>query len=328
MPIEQRAAADAAGVDGRAHVGGLADRQDAADAGACALQDDVAIVADGELQSLPFAVFDDAATTRVYAYLPSIGTLRGLRALRAPAALAEGVAIIRRSRVPRRRRATWRHADESARGSADTLVLRAASEAGIANLPRLPHTRDEAKAIAALAERQRARGLALDFAANRAAAIGADVERLRHRAFRDARAAQCAASGVVRASCCRCMTRTVAPRMVSCASTTSTICTCRPISSCSASANRRSARASAAKARRISRARFSMRARRASSRASGRSTIARASRSCVRFTPRCCERGHRSAAGTRRGAEARCAPDPRWQAPYYWSGYMLEGDWR
>ncbi len=54
----------------------------------------------------------------------------------------------------------------------NTLLLRAATEAGIANLPRLPHTRDEAEAIAALADRN-ASWLALDFAANRDAAVGA-----------------------------------------------------------------------------------------------------------------------------------------------------------
>ena len=27
-------------------------------------------------------------------------------------------------------------------------------------------------------------------------------------------------------------------------------------------------------------------------------------------------------------AQQKLAANPRWRAPYYWSGYVLEGDWR
>jgi CHAT domain-containing protein len=51
-------------------------------------------------------------------------------------------------------------------------VLRAASEAGVTDLARLPHSREEAQTIAALAD-PRASWTALDFAANRSAALAA-----------------------------------------------------------------------------------------------------------------------------------------------------------
>ncbi len=108
---------------------------------------------------------------RAYIYLPSLGTLRGLRALPRSSAPPKTLAIIADP--------VFRADDERLVGhaapapeSADALLLRAATEAGIANLPRLPHTRDEATAIAAFADRD-ASWIALDFAANRAAALGA-----------------------------------------------------------------------------------------------------------------------------------------------------------
>lgn len=57
--------------------------------------------------------------------------------------------------------------------SAQPTVLRAASEAGVGELARLSHSREEARMIAALAD-PRASWLALDFAANRQAALGAN----------------------------------------------------------------------------------------------------------------------------------------------------------
>jgi CHAT domain-containing protein len=128
---------------------------------------DVAIVADGELQSLPFAL---VGADVAHVYLPSIGTLRGLRALDRPRVAGNRVAILADP--------VFRADDERLGGRAaseapsSTLLLRAATEAGIANLPRLPRTRDEAEAIASLADRN-ASWLALDFAANRDAAVGA-----------------------------------------------------------------------------------------------------------------------------------------------------------
>jgi CHAT domain-containing protein len=166
IPIEQRAAADAAGIESaRTAAATLGDEILLPEARAL-LRHDVAIVADGELQSLPFAVLGDNLAP---VYLPSIGTLRGLRALDRPAAASNRVAILADP--------VFRADDERLGGRAasepasSTLLLRAATEAGIANLPRLPRTRDEAAAIAALADHD-ASWVALDFAANRDAALG------------------------------------------------------------------------------------------------------------------------------------------------------------
>lgn len=168
IPIEQRAAADAAGVEAvRASAASLAG-EILPPAARALLPHEIAIVADGELQSLPFAVFgNDAAEV----YLPSIGTLRGLRARERTTVAPNRVAILADPvfRADDERLGGRAAKDEHA---ADTLLLRAASEAGIANLPRLTHTRDEAEAIAALADRD-ASWVALDFAANRDAAVGA-----------------------------------------------------------------------------------------------------------------------------------------------------------
>ncbi len=174
--IEQRAAAEGAGLDAtRAAAASLAAAILPADARRL-FGNDVALVADGELLTLPFAVFDDAASPRAYAYLPSLGTLRGLRALTRSPAAEKAIAIIADPVFRADDERLKAHADAAKRETSDALVLRAASEAGIANLPRLPHTRDEAEAIAKLADRG-ASWVALDFAANRAAAIGADWKR-------------------------------------------------------------------------------------------------------------------------------------------------------
>jgi CHAT domain-containing protein len=175
MPIEQRAAAEAAGLEAtRAAAASLATMILPDDAPRL-LGDDVALVGDGELLTLPFAVFDGAASPRAYAYLPSLGTLRGLRALPRSPAPEKAIAIIAdpvfRADDERLKSRAAMKADAS-----DTLVLRAANEAGIANLPRLPHTRDEADAIAKLADRD-ASWVALDFSANRGAVIDADWKR-------------------------------------------------------------------------------------------------------------------------------------------------------
>jgi tetratricopeptide (TPR) repeat protein len=185
MPIEQRAAYDAAGLEAvHTSAAALADEIFPSQARAL-LHRDVAVVADGELQGLPFAIFDDTRVdgvlgdaekaARAYAYLPSIGTLRALRALPRSTASPKTVAIIAdpvfRADDERLQRRTI-----ASVAPADTLLLRAAGEAGIANLPRLPYTREEAEAIAALADRD-ASWVALDFAASRAAALGATWKR-------------------------------------------------------------------------------------------------------------------------------------------------------
>ncbi len=171
-PIEQRVTDEAAGIEaGHGAAVALAGMIVPAEARAL-LQRDVAVVADGELLALPFSILDDGDATHAYAYLPSLGTLRGLRALPRSTAPPKTLAIIADPVFRSDDERLGGHASPSA-DSADTLLLRAASEAGIANLPRLPHTREEATAIAALADRG-ASWVALDFAANRAAAIGAD----------------------------------------------------------------------------------------------------------------------------------------------------------
>lgn len=176
MPIERRAEHDAAAAAAvRAAADALA-RQILPDAVRPLLAGNVAVVADGALQSIPFAVLaGDAPAPQspsvAWAYLPSLGALRGLRALpRAQAALANRVAVFadpvfRGDDV----RLGGRGNEDAA---VDALLLRAAAEAGIATLPRLPHTRDEARSIAALADRDGS-WIALDFAANRQAAVAA-----------------------------------------------------------------------------------------------------------------------------------------------------------
>ncbi len=177
LAIEARAAHDAAGIEAvAARARSLADAIVPTSARAM-LKRNVAIVSDGELQAMPFALFDptDTAAPRAYAYLPSIGTLRGLRALPRSTAAPKTVAIIADPVFRADDARLHEHATAPA-DTSDALVLRAASEAGIANLPRLPHTREEAEAIAALANHD-ASWLALDFAANRKAALDATWSR-------------------------------------------------------------------------------------------------------------------------------------------------------
>jgi len=174
--MEQWAAYDAAEIDAVGiGANALADQILPADVRA-SLRGDVAIVADGGLQALPFALLlgesrkADAAFV-AHVDLPSIGALRGLRALARSTASPKSLAIVADP--------VFRVDDPRLNGraaatpeSADALLLRAANEAGIATLSRLPHTRQEAEAIAALADRG-ASWIALDFAANRAAALDA-----------------------------------------------------------------------------------------------------------------------------------------------------------
>jgi CHAT domain-containing protein len=176
MPIEQRVASEAAGLDATHAAASSLAATILPDEARRLLGNEVALVADGELLTLPFAVFDDAASPRAYAYLPSLGTLRGLRALTRSPAPEKAIAIIADPvfRADDERLKSQAHAARAE--TSGSLVLRAASEAGIANLPRLPHTRDEADAIAQLADRG-ASWIALDFAANRTAAIDADWTR-------------------------------------------------------------------------------------------------------------------------------------------------------
>jgi len=168
IPMEQRAATDAAALEAtRKSASALATQLLPAPLRG-AWRHDVAIVADGDLQAIPFAVLDDS---RAYVYLPSIGTLRGLRSLSRSTAPARSVAVLA-DPVFRADDARLKGNGAAPIDTGDAVLLRAASEAGISNLSRLPHTRDEADAIGALAD-AKARWVALDFAANRAASLGA-----------------------------------------------------------------------------------------------------------------------------------------------------------
>ena len=147
----------------------------------------LAVVGDGALQRVPFALLglgkagnsDGSASATspektAYVYLPSIGTLRSLRTLPRSSATPGSVAVIA---DPVFRVDDARLAGRAAPPSASTneMVLRAASEAGAADLRRLPFTREEAQGIRAVADRSS--WIALDFGANRKAALEAQWAR-------------------------------------------------------------------------------------------------------------------------------------------------------
>lgn len=143
----------------------------------------IVVVADGSLERLPFGVLDDASRSATeatpsavttFVYLPSVGTLRALRKMKRPASAQKDFAIfadpVFRPDDPRI------HSHEiasSQSAAADQQLLRAASEADVATLPSLPHARDEAHEIAVLAA-PRPVWQALDFDASRAAVETAD----------------------------------------------------------------------------------------------------------------------------------------------------------
>ena len=190
MSIEQRAAEDLAS---RKDLSARADLLQAAIVPAAArtlLRRVVVVVPDGELQLVPFAYLAsareaDVSVASTYINLPSISTLRSLRMLprtrAAPNALAVIADPVFRADDDRLRPSPGRTKVDTSAGpvalnttaTAGTdlpTVLRAATEAGVANLPRLPHSREEAQMIAALAD-PKSSWMALDFAANRSAAL-------------------------------------------------------------------------------------------------------------------------------------------------------------
>lgn len=175
LSIEQRAMRDASAMaSARTRAADLSRMILPAPARA-SLRREVAIVADGELQALPFSLLDstrehDRATDPAFVYLPSIGTLRGLRTLPPSTAARNAVAVVADPVFRADDRRLGGHAGHEE--SPDSVLLRAASEAGIADLPRLPHTREEAEVIQALADDD-ASWIALDFSANREAALKA-----------------------------------------------------------------------------------------------------------------------------------------------------------
>lgn len=137
------------------------------------LRNVVAVVGDGALQTVPFALLDISASATgatAYVYLPSMGTLRALRTLPRQKAANNSVAVIADPvfRTDDARLAGRAAAPEE---STNGMVLRAASEAGISDLRRLPYTREEAQSIRTLADKSS--WVALDFAANRKSVLEA-----------------------------------------------------------------------------------------------------------------------------------------------------------
>jgi tetratricopeptide (TPR) repeat protein len=335
MPIEQRAAYDAAGIEAvHTSAAALADQILPAPARAL-LHRDVAVVADGELQGMPFAIFDDAhldkarlgdagAATRAYAYLPSIGTLRALRALPRSTAPPKTLAIIAdpvfRADDERLRRPTIASAD-----SADTLLLRAAGEAGVANLPRLPHTREEAQAIAALADRDTS-WVALDFAANREAALGATwnrygVAHFATHALLNARHPEL--SGIVLSLYAADGQAEDGFLSVNDIYNLHMPADLVVLSVCESAVGKSVGAEGAAN---LARAFFYAGAPRVV--ASLWPVDDRASVAFMRaFYASLLQRGQRPQEALIE-AQREMRANPRWQAPYYWSGYVLQGDWR
>jgi CHAT domain-containing protein/tetratricopeptide (TPR) repeat protein len=132
-----------------------------------------AVVADAELQDVPFALLaaatlGDAAPLLVQ--LPSIGALRGLRALPRVSTTAMAVAIVA---DPVFDRDDPRLVQRPRSAMSEPALQGAAGEAGVRSLPRLPQARAEAQDIAALARGRPSRSL-LGFAANREAVLQTD----------------------------------------------------------------------------------------------------------------------------------------------------------
>jgi CHAT domain-containing protein len=107
---------------------------------------------------------------RDFVYLPSLATLRSLRTSPHSKSAADSIAIfadpVFRSDDPRLH-------DVQSASSVNASLSAAATETGVAELPRLRHAKTEATSIAALASANEA-WTALDFAANRNAVLSAD----------------------------------------------------------------------------------------------------------------------------------------------------------
>jgi CHAT domain-containing protein len=137
----------------------------------------VVVVADGALQELPFNLLESAVaegapvTLPNWVNLPSIETVRWLRGGPARAATATAVAVMA-DPVFRADDSRLKSHIDAAPPPDQQLVMRAAGDSGIATLDRLPNSRKEAQAIAALATASSS-WVALDFAASRQAALQA-----------------------------------------------------------------------------------------------------------------------------------------------------------
>ena len=177
--VQQRARAEEALIEDLRHRGRALGAQILPMEARPLLRKVVAVVGDGPLQRVPFALLDlsgtaPASAVTAYVYLPSMSTLRALRTLPPNQAARTSVAVVADpvfhvtdARLPGR--------TAEAPAATNELVLRAASEAGVSDLRRLPATREEAQSIRALADG--ASWIALDFAANRKAALEAPWER-------------------------------------------------------------------------------------------------------------------------------------------------------
>lgn len=127
------------------------------------------IVADGELQRLPLAVLDDA-NGPASVYLPSIQTLRWLRDGAAPRRGQQVAILADPVFAPDDPRLKARSVGSAAR---QPSVDRAAAAAGVPSLPRLPNSRAEADSLSARVPAD-ARRVLVDFDASRDAALNAD----------------------------------------------------------------------------------------------------------------------------------------------------------
>jgi CHAT domain-containing protein len=133
----------------------------------------IIIVADGALQLLPFGLLsvdgEPLGATHELAYLPSVTTLRWLRR-EAPASGPRRLAVfadpVFRADDPRLQRPA------APPIVAQSGILRAAADVNLSELPRLPYSRREAEALARL-DPGRAPWLALDFDASREAVLKA-----------------------------------------------------------------------------------------------------------------------------------------------------------
>lgn len=294
------------------------------------LRAQVAVVADGDLQLLPFALLPFArsapaqpASPPAFVYLPSLATLRGLRALPRPAA-TDTVAIFA-DPVFRSDDARLHGRAGDARPADNAVLSRAMTEAGIASLARLPNTRREAQGIAALAP-QAGTWLALDFAASRSAAVAAQWDKfafvhfathallnLRHPELSGIVLSLYDADGNAQDGFLRANDiynlRMPADLVV--------------LSVCDSGIGRMQGSEGAYS---LARAFFYAGARRVV--ASLWSIDDRASAVFMEKFYRGLLREHASPQDALRVAQTEMQRDPRWASPYYWAGFVVHGDWR
>ncbi len=135
------------------------------------LTDTVVVVADGALQAIPFAVLllaESSGAQTTFVYLPSLTTLRSLKALPHTHAPVGAAAILADP--------VYRHDDERVSAHISTNPTAWQTEAAIAQLGRVPYTRLEAQAVIAVADAA-VSWLAQGFDANREAAMKASWDR-------------------------------------------------------------------------------------------------------------------------------------------------------